>query len=146
MIRLDAHRHVAWDMDGTLNSGRNAERFRAYIAAHREKRHHVITFRDREWAGQVRIELHRLGLDPSLIASVENCPEPLHDMFMLGSEPDSNVPRRVAAKAAHHFLRWKGRRARELGCTILVDDKAEWVVQGCEEHDVAFLDANAEWS
>lgn len=146
MIQLDPHQNIGWDFDGTLIQGPNSERFRAYIAAHPDKRHHVITFRDREWANLIHYELGVLGLDPKLIASVENCPEPLHDMFMLSREPNSNVPPRVAAKAAHHFLRWKGRRARELGCTVLVDDMAEWVVQGCEEHDVAFFNANARLS
>lgn len=141
---LEAHQNLAWDFDGTLIQGPNSERFRAYIAAHPQKRHHVITFRDREWADLIPMELGTLGLDPALIASVENCPEPLHDMFMLGREPGSGVPRRIADMAVHHFLRWKGRRARELGCTILVDDIADWVVRGCEEHGVAFLDANLE--
>lgn len=142
MIRLDAHQNLAWDMDGTLNHGPNAERFRAYIAAHPEKRHHVITFRNREWADLIELELRTLGLDPVLIASVENCPEPLHDMFMLHRSGELEMPKHVAEKAISAFLRWKGRRASELGCTVLVDDLADWVVQGCQAHGVEFVDAN----
>lgn len=144
MDRLEPHQNIGWDMDGTLNHGPNAERFRAYIAAHPEKRHHVITFRNREWADLIELELRTLGLDPALIASVENCPEPLHDMFMLHRSGEVEMPQRVAEKAISAFLRWKGRRASELGCTVLVDDLADWVVQGCQAHGVAFLDANAE--
>lgn len=144
MNRLEPHDAIAWDMDGTLINGANAERFRAYIASHPEKRHHVITFRDREWAKHIHHELGMLGLDPGLIVSVANCPEPLHDMFMLHRSGDAELPKTVADKAVAAFLRWKGRRASELGCTILVDDMSEWVVQGCDAHGVAYLDANAE--
>jgi hypothetical protein len=144
MIRLDLHQKIGWDMDGTLIQGPNADLFRAYIVAHPEKRHHVITFRDREWAKVIHHELALVGLDPALIASVENCPEPLHDMFMLSREPGNVVPKVVADRAVHGFLRWKGRRAGELGCTILVDDMTEWVVLGCQENGVTFLDANVE--
>lgn len=144
MDRLDPHQKIGWDFDGTLIQGPNSDLFRAYIAAHPEKRHHVITFRDREWASLIHHELDALGLDPKLIASVENCPEPLHDTFQLGREPDRRIPKAVADRAAHGFLRWKGRRARELGCTILVDDMAEWVATGCQENGVTFLDANVE--
>jgi hypothetical protein len=141
---LDAHKKIGWDMDQTLIQGRNSERFRAYIAANPHKRHHVITFRDREWADLIPIELGTLGLDPALIASVENCPAPLHDMFMLHRSGELEMPKHVAEKAISAFLRWKGRRASELGCTVLVDDMADWVVQGCQAHGVEFVDATIE--
>lgn len=141
---LDHHRAIAWDWDGTLSGGANSERFRAYIAAHPEKRHHVITFRRRMSARLVWLELRRLGLDPRLIASVENCPEPLHDMFMLHASGEVKIPKHLVGRAIHAFQSWKGRRARELECTILVDDMADWVVVGCRENRVEFLDANAE--
>lgn len=144
MIRLEPHQNLAWDFDGTLVQGPNSDLFRTYIAAHPEKRHHVITFRDREWASVIHHELGALGLDPKLIVSVENCPEPLHDTFQLSRVAGSCISKAVAARAEHGFLRWKGHRARELGCTILVDDMAEWVVTGCQENGVAFLDANVE--
>jgi hypothetical protein len=144
MTRLEPHKNIGWDFDGTLSQGANSERFRAYITAHPEKRHHVITFRDREWADLILMELGTLGLDPKLIASVENCPAPLHDMFMLHHSGDLCMPQRIAQKAIDAFLRWKGRRASELGCTVLVDDMADWVVQGCQAHGVEFLDATME--
>jgi hypothetical protein len=144
MIRLAPHQKIGWDMDGTLIRGPNSDRFRAYIAANPQKRHHVITFRDREWADLIPMELGTLGLDPALIASVANCPAPLHDMFMLHSRGQLEMPQRIAEKAINAFLRWKGRRASELGCTVLVDDMAYWVVQGCHAHGVEFVDATME--
>jgi hypothetical protein len=144
MNRLAPHQIIAWDMDGTLIDGRNSACFRTYIATHPEKQHHVITFRDRTWADQIMGELGALGLDSSLIASVENCPELLHDIYQISRNPASCAPKALADHAARQFVRWKGRKARELGCTILVDDLAEWVVVGCQENDVTFLDATLE--
>lgn len=66
------------------------------------------------------------------------------DDFQLSRQPGSCIPREIGMRAAYGFLRWKGRRARELGCTILIDDVADWVVTGCRENGVAFLDANVE--
>lgn len=144
MIRFNPHQRIAWDMDGTLIGGPNSQRFRRYIARTPEKQHCVVTFRDRAWAGQIRGELGALGLDPNLIASVENCPELLHDIYMASRNPASCAPKALADHAARQFVRWKGRKARELGCTILVDDLADWVVLGCQENGVAFLDATLE--
>lgn len=141
MNRLEPHRSVAWDFDDTLNRGSNAVAFRAYIGSSPEKAHHIITFRNSSWAARIPLELEVLGLDPGLFASIEHCPEALHDLFQAAR--GSCAPPAILDRAARGFLRWKGRKARQLGCTILVDDAVEWVRIGCQENGVELLDANA---
>jgi hypothetical protein len=154
---LDQHEVIAWDMDGTLVDGPNAAKFLSYLALTPNKRHHVITFRNRLWANQVWAELRASGLDSAtFIRSVESCPEPIHDCFMIEHRMDGrDVRQRYMAMAkitdaeffdnADKFVEWKGERAKAMGCTLLVDDMPAWVKPGCEKHGVDFLHSHAVW-
>lgn len=154
---LDDHEAIAWDMDGTLVEGPNAEMFRDYIRANPHKRHHVITFRNKNWAMDVWGELTGHGLDAAnLIRSVESCPQMVHDCYMLekrfgGADERRryyNGPEITRAEWYEHverFPKWKAERAQQIGCTILVDDMPQWVVAGCKEYAVTFLHAHHDW-
>jgi hypothetical protein len=132
---LDQHSHLGWDMDSTLVGGPNSEFFRRYIAEHRNKRHHIITFRFQSWADLIPAELSAAGLDPVTISGIHACPPHLYDLHNEGLLMPSDVTR----EASYAFLRWKGRVARRLGCTLLVDDLEDWVIHGCKEEGVGFL-------
>jgi hypothetical protein len=155
---LDKHDVIAWDMDGTLVDGPNSEYFLLYIAAHPEKRHHVVTFRDRAWAAQTWSELRSHGLDArARIRSVENCPEVIHDSYMFHKARGNLYGPRTYEYfnvATHNELTaeqfddfrqrypmWKGEKSLQLGATILVDDKPEWVAPGCAHFGIEFLHA-----
>jgi hypothetical protein len=150
---LDQHEAIAWDMDQTLVDGPNSAFFLDYITHTPHKRHHVVTFRNKSWANTAWAELRELGLDSAkLIRSVENCPEPIHDCFM--------IDKKFAGRDERHryyngpaltreefdtnsslFPLWKAERAKQIGCTILVDDMPQWVKAGCDLHGVQFLHA-----
>lgn len=132
---LDEHRHLAWDMDSTLVDGPNSDFFRSYIDQHREKQHHIITFRFQSWADLIPSELSAAGLDPDLISGIHACPPHLYDLHNEGLLTPTDATR----EASHAFLRWKGRVARRLGCTVLIDDLENWVIDGCKEEGVDFL-------
>lgn len=156
---LDAHDRIAWDMDGTLFKGPSAEApnaqfFLEYIRSTPHKHHHVITFRDRIWANKAWTELRLSGLDINLIKSVQSCPEPVHECFMIqksfGHHPDHRkIYKSVTPLTddefdynAYLFKKWKGERAFALGCTILVDDMPNWVIEGCQQYGIEFLHAH----
>ena len=151
---LDLHDNIGWDMDQTLIKGPNSEFFRDYIMAHPEKTHRIITFRDRSWASRAYGELEGYGLigARTLISSIENCPENWHDFYMIATMPHYAVERkqyldsgRVTQEflddCVHNFLRFKGSRCKEVGCTVLVDDLPNWVMPGVNENDIAFVHA-----
>ena len=134
---LDRHENIAWDIDQTLIGGPNSDRFCEYICAHPEKKHHLVTFRDPEWAEFALVELE--GIVPvELIASINAIPQDLWSHASGIIRP--NDP------AVIKYKHWKATRAKAIGCTILIDDMAETVEEGCREHDVEFLDAYAPWS
>ena len=154
---LDQHQVIAWDMDQTLIGGPNSNFFRAYIKAHPEKRHHVVTFRDRRWAMEIWQELTNCGdfRAKDAIKSVESCPEIIHNCYMVEFRtPQFREPFIASLKLTRDqfnahvqaFAYWKGLRASHIGATLLVDDMPEWCLPGCEAHGIAFLNALEPWN
>jgi hypothetical protein len=147
---LDKHEKIAWDMDDSLIGGPNSDFFRDYITAHPEKTHHVITFRDLEWANEILEELENCGMDArKLILSVENCPEMTHHCYAMSGRlkneiqihhhcKDIGISYEEFVEHVKAFPHWKAKRAAELGCTLLVDDLEQLVRPGCEKHGIAF--------
>lgn len=151
---LDLHDTIGWDMDQTLIKGPNSEFFRDYIVAHPEKTHRIITFRNKSWADTAYDELESYGLvgARSLISSIENCPETWHDYYMINTHPHYSwekidmlkrglVTQDVLDECVHNFLRFKGARCKEVGCTVLVDDLPQWVMPGVNENGITFVHA-----
>lgn len=150
---LDQHDSIAWDMDKTLVNGPNSHLFRLYIALTPHKKHYVVTFRNKLWAATILEELETHGMKNvrDRIVSVEDCPELVHYCYMVRDgvtrftaesfcKLNSLTPNEFNVHA-DRFPMWKAERAKELGCTILVDDMPEWVLAGCEHHGIAFHDS-----
>lgn len=146
---FDKHDKIAWDMDGTLINGPNAAFFQAYIALTPYKEHHVVTFRGGAWRDNVIPELVASGFRSAaqFITAVHGCPAETYDGFMLLNDPKQKEVITEEARPgllvhAGDFLAFKGAKAAELGCTLLVDDLEGWVGKGCEVHGVEFFHAH----
>ena len=155
---LDKHGIIFWDQDKTLIDGPHSDFFRDYIAHHTEKKHFIITFRDKDWANDIWEELQEAGLDARRhIQSVENCPEDIYKSFAveicgkfdhLTEEEKAWVAKVDVATYRRHlseFLCWKAMRAKELGGTLLVDDLEDWVIHGCKLHGVEFYHSHTKF-
>lgn len=149
---LDQHAVIAWDMDKTLVGGPNSKFFRDYIKAHPEKSHHVVTFRDAEWAKDIEEELAQEGLPFSCILAVHSCPELVHDMHMVNIHPfKADVKKDMIESRlidqdqlndfSYRFLEYKGAQAKAIGATVLVDDLVDWCIRGCEKNGVVLLNS-----
>jgi FMN phosphatase YigB (HAD superfamily) len=150
---LDQHDTIAWDFDGTLVDGPNSAYFRSYISLNPQKRHHIITFRNRAWANTCWAELRIHGLDSkTFIRSVESCPEHFHDCYHVrrNTPPEyhevfkeqHNYSSKQFNEYADSYSLWKAERASQIGCTILVDDMPQNVLPGCERHGIVFYHAH----
>lgn len=151
---LDMHTAIAWDMDQTLIKGPNSDFFRRYIMTNPEKTHRVVTFRNKSWADDIfdELEYHGFHNARKLISSIENCPEHWHDNYMIATLPrhaslrqkllgEGRVTQKYLDECVHNFLRFKGARSKEIGCTVLVDDIPTWVMPGVNENGIAFVHA-----
>lgn len=135
---LDLHDSIAWDLDGTILDGRNAKFFRDYIVAHPEKKHHIVTFRDPAGALLGGLALGRLGVGPELIMTINGCPLEVYGAW-------GTRRKLFDQEAVNLYLEWKGKKAAEHGCTVLVDDMPSQVVRGCNKHGVAFYDSRTKF-
>ena len=151
---LDMHDTIGWDMDQTLIKGPNSKFFRDYVIAHPDKTHRIITFRNKSWADDIFDELDAQGFVNSKqhFVSIENCPENWHDYYMIATLPHhaalrkhlldtQQVTQEYLDECVHEFLRFKGKRCKETGCTVLVDDLPRWVMPGVNENGIAFVHA-----
>jgi hypothetical protein len=130
---LDEHAAIAWDLDGTLVDGPRQTFLGAYLRGRRDKRHHLATFRRSSRIADVAAALTGVGLALDLFDGVHCCPDRLRDAFDAGGDP----------ALVREFRQWKGRVAAEHGCTVLVDDDADLVRDGCRLHAVLHVDS---WS
>jgi hypothetical protein len=130
---LDGHAAIAWDLDGTLIDGPRQAFLGAYLAGRRDKRHHLVTFRRASQREVVASCLSVAGLGLHLFDGVHFCPDFLRDAYDGGADP----------ALVREFRRWKGRTAAETGCTVLVDDDADLVGDGCRIHGIVHVDS---WS
>lgn len=130
---LDGHAAIAWDLDGTLVDGPKQAFLGAYLADRRDKRHHLVTFRRSTQREVVAACLAAVGLGLHLFEAVHFCPDALRDAY--DGRGDQSLVR--------EFRQWKGRAAAEAGCTVLVDDDADLVGDGCRIFGVVHVDS---WS
>lgn len=130
---LDGHGSIAWDLDGTLVDGPKQVFLGAYLVGRRDKGHHLVTFRRSTQREAVESCLAVAGLGLHLFQGVHFCPDPLRDAY--DGDGGSGL--------LNDFKRWKGRAAAEAGCSVLVDDDAELVGDGCRFHGIVHVDS---WS
>lgn len=130
---LDGHQAIAWDLDGTLVDGPKQIFLGAYLAGRPDKRHHLVSFRRGSQRDAVERHLSTVGLGLHLFEAVHLCPDPLRDAFDGRGDP----------LLVREFRRWKGWAAAAAGCTVLVDDDADLVGDGCRLHGIVHVDS---WS
>lgn len=145
---LSAHRSIAWDIDQTLVGGKFSNEFILFIQSHPEIEHHLITFRNKDWADEVWSDLKpKMGANVrDLFVDVHNCDEDDWHFFSVRNSPFGGLTgdpeMDTILNAAHDaVMTYKGRKASELGCTILVDDLIQMVHEGCSAYGVSLMNA-----
>lgn len=146
---LETHDRIAWDFDGTLVDGPMSHHFCDFIRANPQKEHHIVTFRDLGMARAIPYELEPYGLTVAAFKGIHTCPPKYWRAFTMASVNPHNwlaaqragtLPASLSDPDIGRYLHFKGRKARELGCTVLIDDMADLVVAGCREHGIEFID------
>lgn len=128
MKRLIEHQIIAWDFDDTLIGHVNSHRFHHYIRNNPQQEHHIVTFRDDEWATMIERDLEEVGLlKREDFTGVHNFLD--KDRFRgiilnLNDDPTMN---------------WKGLKCSEIGATILIDDMTDHVIKGCDKHGIIHI-------
>jgi hypothetical protein len=145
---LENHDAIAWDFDGTLYRHPKSPAMHRFILDHPSTRHVIVTFRSHGMQHDIwdLLDAAYGAASPTRdhFESVLNIADEIYERF---AEQDRiRRMRKLAGQsdAPPHpdetaYTEWKGRICREHGLTVLVDDKIEHTLEGCEKAGVCFI-------
>ena len=135
---LEPHSIIGWDIDNTLLYGHsgNSKFFQAYVVAHPEKTHHLMTFR-------TGVLVTNIVRDMARYKEVDGCSHNLFSqLFTMLEEGFRNTLYNIADKETFdNCYGFKAKACRKTGATILVDDMILQQKKYCMEENVALLDS-----
>lgn len=152
---LDTHKIIGVDIDDTLIGNELAStRIQEYILNnYHQKNFYLITFRTRELMDSIwqDIAYENAQLNEKIFRGVFGVPVDIR----IGYQHYRSTVNRIATNTVNdpedeekllkftpykdQFLEWKGKKAHELGCTILIDDRTERVRQGCTKYNIKLV-------
>jgi len=139
---LRAHPIIAWDFDQTLFGHSASPVLHDFIAAHRQLRHVIVTFRSQTSEARLWADLASatsvIGRDHfSAVAMMED------DLAQSAQRLRRNRRQGLYAgpfsPAERAWRLWKGQACRDLSAGVLVDDQHEDVADGCALHGIVLL-------
>lgn len=135
---LDKHQSCGWDFDGTIYDHPKSELMHAYIKAHPEKRHVIVTFRSHGWQNDVWENLYSTYPDApekGCFEGIVNIDDEIYAKF----HDASRGPVLLMGDDIRAYTEWKGQKCAELGLTVLIDDMTMMVVDGCKKHNIVHI-------
>ncbi len=140
--QLRQHRAIAWDVDYTLYGHPASPNLHAFIVAHPDIRHVVVTFRSHGEEDEVWDELAEYPHAPAeaCFDGVLNISDEAHVDYHDASGRRARLQHADPLSPAElHYLEWKGWTCAQNGLTLLVDDMTALVTRGCEKHGIELL-------
>ena len=128
---LNSHQRLGIDFDGTLVGHKHSQILQQYIVTNPEKEFHLITFRShgRQW--DITEDLRESVLHETHVRITGRHFVQVHNMS------DEDFTAYNGAIRQPEFYLWKATKCKEIGCTILIDDMADFLHEYCVAHGVA---------
>jgi hypothetical protein len=139
---LAQHDAIGWDFDETLARHGNSEAMHAFIKAHPDKRHVIVTFRTHGMQDGVFDELsvYPNAPGPEAFEAVLNIEDEAWERFSAHRHARQRGEIGAAlTEAETYYLEWKGAMCRKHGLTVLVDDMVDRVKDGCEKNGIVYI-------
>lgn len=143
MHQLERYKAIAWDFDGTLIEHPKSPLMHEYIIAHPEKTHAIITFRSHGWQRRVWDEMYDLYPDAperDCFAGVYNVSDRAFERY--------DETKRLRALGRYrgpmtpwerYYIQWKGLVCKLRDLPVLVDDREDEVLPGCEKYGIHYV-------
>ena len=141
--QLDRYEKIGCDFDGTLIDHPNSSLMHRYILDHPEKVHFIVTFRTHGMQRTVFPEMSMMYPDAPTknhFADLFNIEDKAWERFMvLDRERLAGLRHGELLPWELYYITWKGSICKQNGIGVLIDDRPELVVPGCEKHGIAFV-------
>ncbi len=144
--RLAAQKILAWDFDDTLVGHAASEVMQGFIAANPQTTHLIVTFRSKGSEPTIWRDLathstligpdhftHTITIDRHLAETVQRLRRMRAQRLYAGPE----------APAERAYRHWKGMICAQLGAAVLIDDRTDDVLPGCDAFGIALLHPDA---
>lgn len=150
---LDTHGKIGIDIDDTpIVNGLNSAKLQQYILDdYKTKDFYLITFRTGSWVDEVwqDITYENDTLDYRIFAGLYGVPIELKIHYQKYSWlikqkfwfDDTEIEERIDQPSgkAKEYLEWKGKKAHDLGRTVLVDDMTDQFRCSCNKYNIIKL-------
>jgi hypothetical protein len=124
---LRSHQRFGIDFDGTLVGHEKSKHLQEFIVTHSlEKEFFIVTFRSHG---------RELEIAEDLRESIEKDTGTRIRLFHfrdIHNMPDDDYARTNGSMRIPEFYQWKPAKCRQLGCSILIDDMADYIHPHCE--------------
>lgn len=141
---LDQFHAIAWDFDKTLVDSPKSPLIHKYIKEHPDKTHVIVTHRSHGMQFDIFPEMrHKFpdAPDQSDFDGVYNISNRAWERFdhtqrlrKIGRFKGPPTPWEL------YYVNWKGLVCKLRGLQVLVDDKPQDSLPGCEKYGIAFID------
>jgi hypothetical protein len=133
MIRLTQHKSIALDFDGTFIDHPASHLLWDYVIRHATDgtKFWFVTFRDPDWAKDIWDDLRKTK---SLV-------RPWHLEGIVSQTDEMWEKKRTdqSVLESDEWIHWKAIQAKNLGCTLMIDDRPSWVKAGCHKYGVEYI-------
>jgi FMN phosphatase YigB (HAD superfamily) len=141
------YKAIAWDFDGTLIDHPKSPLMHEFIISHPERHHIILTFRSHGLQRTLFRDMQRKYPDAPTarsFAGTYNISDHAWEKF------NEAMQRRMfdlldgpPTPWEEYYLEWKGMMCHSLDLPVLIDDKVEHVLRGCEKYGIAYLHPDA---
>lgn len=143
-MQVNAFPAIAWDFDGVLIDHPKAPLFHQYIKEHRDQRHFVITFRSHGWQKTIFRELRARyqsnapdRSDFTKVINIENRAWERFNLVAMQRRLTNSIAQLTSSEV--YYFEWKGMMCDKHHVPVLIDDRPDQVMLGCQKYNIVFI-------
>jgi hypothetical protein len=134
---------IGWDFDGTLIDHPKSPLMHEFILSNPDKRHLILTFRTHGMQTTMFREMQQKYPDapgPDCFAAIHNIPDSAWERFFQTAQRRRlHLIDGPLTPWEEYYVEWKGMTCQREHLPIMIDDKAEHVLPGCEKYGILYL-------
>lgn len=142
---LDGFNSIGWDLDETMIDHPNSGKIQNYIKEHPEKNHYIITFRTHEMVDYIFTDISRYPqrLTRKNFKGVFHIEEDAWEKYeRMKHLRFNNLKYGPITPEEIYYKTWKGKICKENNIPVLIDDRKDDVIMGCNKYGIEYFHPN----